>query len=144
MAYRPPSHKRQPFVRSKSPPPLLADATFPSLCQSIPQESSKAPAFAEIFKIIVRSEVISSEDEETDNVVPAGWVSAKLTDVTRRKVKHISKEQKILSPRDVEKGLAKMVARWQNHREEENELLGDRSYYWNRTPLGEDSEEDLS
>ena len=154
MAYRPPHGKRQSFaqvngLRSKSPPQLLSDETFPSLCQSTPQiESRGGPAFAECLRELTyfwrdkEDEIISSE--EIDNGVPPGWISVKLTELSRRKVRYISKEPKTLSPRHVEKGLAKMVARWQDQREQENELLGDRSYYWNRAPLGEDSEEDLS
>ena len=154
MAYRPPHCKRQSLtpgneLRSKSPPQVLSDEKFPALCESAPRiESREGPAFAECLRELSYfsgakdDEVISSE--EIDNAVPPGWVSAKLTELSRRKVRYISKEAKIHSPRNVEKTLGKMVARWQGQREQENELLGDRSYYWNQAPLGEDSEEDLS
>ena len=81
--------------------------------------------------------------EESKIEIPFGWVHAKrkggriTVDMSTTTAKHFKESKEAGYIQKVDRGLNSMVVRWQNERDELNDLLGPESPYWDSICLFE-------
>jgi hypothetical protein len=123
---------------------------FPSLCDVNKIDTFTNSNKTSNYSTMVQKEVDAIDKTEEHPRVPSGYIIAKFD--KNRIIIHIDSKmeedkkriQMIRDEEHVEKTHLSMIRRWQNERDELNELLGSQSPYWDSINLFEFDEEELN